>query len=833
MVGVKVDEVIVELKATTEKAKQNVVLYERQFKKSTDNIEASARKANAAVERNLNSMANAGSKSSRELLTQARNVERIGISYQRAATGAKTLANAQARATGALRAQPGVITTVTNLYRTATGPTDAYAVATQRVATANERVAASARRAGAASQTIGRGLTTLGRLAAGAASGLAAGLVFSAVDQGISALGKYVKQAVDAREKTKSLEDAMSALATATDNYVRAAKSGETSTADLQKAFGEQADAMREVLEARRLLAADTALRATEDAVKSINAEFGKLLDGGFILTKQQLDEARRRIQAFRDELAKPTDQRQSQIDLRQQFEEIRKLESQVARTEQATQKFVEQFGLTGEAAAQFADALAQFNTSPLGSPQQIDAGARLLQIFRESGQTLGEIPETNKKIIESLASATEQATKAAGATELIQNGIGAAATQSETFKRSLGEISSLMTTIATKANQIRIPTTRPGNLSGPIPAASPTVFTGEGGSSDLQGSAAEDDLTTSFESQTTAISGLVAATDDLTESRQGATAAGQQLDAATGQTGGQSFDAQRQELILLTDAYSTYGGQLQATVTPLSEAEVRAEALRIEQELLARAMQEGIAITPQLRGEISSLASSYAQAKSEASGFSGTLQQNNQSISQFGSLAKDALKGFISDLRAGKSASEALYNVVNRLADRLIDISLNALFGGLGGSAGGGLFGFAGGGVPSERKRKPRRKFAGGGIIRGAGTGTSDSIIAATPRGPIAVSNGEMIMTADATRQNRQLLEALNRGLKVRGKFATGGVPSGGGSASSVSLGGVTVITVRDEVEALRAAATQPRGRQVLFNFERQNKQALAEARG
>lgn len=63
--------------------------------------------------------------------------------------------------------------------------------------------------------------------------------------------------------------------------------------------------------------------------------------------------------------------------------------------------------------------------------------------------------------------------------------------------------------------------------------------------------------------------------------------------------------------------------------------------------------------------------------------------------------------------------------------------------------------------------------KKAGGGLIVGPGTGTSDSV-------PIWASAGEFMMTAAATRKNRPLLEALNRGASVYapvGKFADGGM--------------------------------------------------------
>lgn len=69
-------------------------------------------------------------------------------------------------------------------------------------------------------------------------------------------------------------------------------------------------------------------------------------------------------------------------------------------------------------------------------------------------------------------------------------------------------------------------------------------------------------------------------------------------------------------------------------------------------------------------------------------------------------------------------------------------------------------------------------RKFSGGGMITGPGTGTSDSILAriAGTGEPIRVANGEYISTAASQRRNRAALEAGNKGatLGVVGQGAT-----------------------------------------------------------
>lgn len=70
-----------------------------------------------------------------------------------------------------------------------------------------------------------------------------------------------------------------------------------------------------------------------------------------------------------------------------------------------------------------------------------------------------------------------------------------------------------------------------------------------------------------------------------------------------------------------------------------------------------------------------------------------------NQALSDTKSLAGDAMSGFISDLRAGKSGMEALSGVLNRFADKLLSLATDQLISGLfkgvlGGGSGGGIFG-------------------------------------------------------------------------------------------------------------------------------------------
>lgn len=148
-------------------------------------------------------------------------------------------------------------------------------------------------------------------------------------------------------------------------------------------------------------------------------------------------------------------------------------------------------------------------------------------------------------------------------------------------------------------------------------------------------------------------------------------------------------------------------------------------------------------------------------------------------------SVEVDGLKGLQDGLLGIINGTESVGSAFKKMADQIIaDLARIAIekaitsiltsFAGGGkpsdGFAGGGLPGFAFGGIPG---------FAdGGGMIRGPGSGTSDSILAILGgRKLIRVSNGESINTAESTRQNWHLIDAMNKG-QVPG-FASGGMPS------------------------------------------------------
>ena len=130
----------------------------------------------------------------------------------------------------------------------------------------------------------------------------------------------------------------------------------------------------------------------------------------------------------------------------------------------------------------------------------------------------------------------------------------------------------------------------------------------------------------------------------------------------------------------------------------------------RITQELLTEAKRAGVVSDAQ-RAEIDIIATQNAK-----------LKQQLNIINEIRTDSQEALKGFISDLRQGKSATEALGNALNKIADKLIDMAVNGLVEGAlgslvkgGGSSGGGLLSSLFSGSASSLP-----KFANGGVSRG-----------------------------------------------------------------------------------------------------------------
>lgn len=162
-----------------------------------------------------------------------------------------------------------------------------------------------------------------------------------------------------------------------------------------------------------------------------------------------------------------------------------------------------------------------------------------------------------------------------------------------------------------------------------------------------------------------------------------------------------------------------------------------------------------------------------------------GALERLEQASENAKGMAKDFLSGLASDLRSGVDGATALANAFGRLADRLMDMALTGIVDSLFSNL-GSVFSFL------KFKEGGIVEAASGGYIRGPGTGTSDSI-------PARLSNGEYVVNAQATRQNLDLLQAINSGRIAQ--FATGGLAgkaglSTGRDRANINVGDINITT-------------------------------------
>lgn len=184
-----------------------------------------------------------------------------------------------------------------------------------------------------------------------------------------------------------------------------------------------------------------------------------------------------------------------------------------------------------------------------------------------------------------------------------------------------------------------------------------------------------------------------------------------------------------------------------------LSEAKLAYDAV-FEREQLGRTDSEA-RIAQRMRGSGLDMSSPIAD----------TLRLND-TLKETKDLLSTAATGFVSDLRAGKTAAEALQNQADRIVTTLLNAAMNkaitGLFGGIMGAfGGGGGFNFAG---------TPGGAFSfGAGGYTGAGPFLADGGYVSGPGGPRSdsinawLSNGEFVVNAASTSLFRPQLEAMN----------------------------------------------------------------------
>lgn len=219
-------------------------------------------------------------------------------------------------------------------------------------------------------------------------------------------------------------------------------------------------------------------------------------------------------------------------------------------------------------------------------------------------------------------------------------------------------------------------------------------------------------------------------------------------------------------------------------------------EQAKAKQELLTAAKAAGLEITPQLTASIETLATAYARAGSESEKLAEDQDKVREMAEEFSDFSKDLFGGFIQDIRNGVSATEALQNALSKVADKLLEIALNAIF------DGGGLFG----GISKLFMSKGGPvKLAGGGRVRGAGGPTSDKV-------PAMLSNGEHVTRTAMVKKHGALLDAINNDRVPR--LAMGGIVgpaaamASAGSRPSVSEQSITNVNFNPVINAQGADA-------------------------
>jgi tape measure domain-containing protein len=223
-------------------------------------------------------------------------------------------------------------------------------------------------------------------------------------------------------------------------------------------------------------------------------------------------------------------------------------------------------------------------------------------------------------------------------------------------------------------------------------------------------------------------------------------------------------YDRESRQILERTAAIQAETAAL-AGINPLiNDYGFAVEKARATQELLTAAKRQGLAITPELEQSIEQLAERYANASVEAEKLAESQNQVRQTAEEMRALGKEVLGSFISDIRSGTSAADALASALGRVADRLLDMALTNLFSPSGGLGGGGLLGgriipgiLHDGGVAGldgygHGRSVPASVFAG---ARRYHTGTNSAGGPALRAGeiPAILQRGEVVIPKDAIR--------------------------------------------------------------------------------
>lgn len=351
------------------------------------------------------------------------------------------------------------------------------------------------------------------------------------------------------------------------------------------------------------------------------------------------------------------------------------------------------------------------------GNPKNIEVTDKLTQAFANLNEKLREGKATN----EDLATAQDAVSEAAktGAPEVAA--FGAA------FAGIVGQINSAIGAMVAARGEI-------GNLTAAANKAlnDPRTWRGAG---------KEDQ----FFNADTAIAGGTA-TDDLLLPLVGPNIVRRPSDLETAanrgyvKPSGGGGKTQAENFESVTKAAQRQIETLKAQAATLGMSEEAAAKLKYETDLLNDAQQKNIKLTPDQKNELTALAGEMA-----------TLEVQTKRATEALEFAKDATKGFVSDLvsglEEGKSVWESFTNAALNLSKKLIDRGLNAIIDKLfeinttasqtktggGGGLFGGILGIVGklfGGGAGAFPTAPGGLYANGGVFGNGINAHSNSVV-------------------------------------------------------------------------------------------------------
>jgi hypothetical protein len=287
-------------------------------------------------------------------------------------------------------------------------------------------------------------------------------------------------------------------------------------------------------------------------------------------------------------------------------------------------------------------------------------------------------------------------------------------------------------------------------------------------------------------------------------------------LGTGRGRTGGGGASAGPNEFEREVEAIRERTRALEMETEVIGKSALETDKARAAFELMAAAKRANLEITPELTDKIDHLAEAYAQAAETVRSMQEAQLASERLAQTITASLKESLSGFISDMRQGKDAAEALADAVGRLADRLVDLGLDMLLSGLFRGAGG-----FGGGILAGIFHK-------GGKVGGSGSTrtVSPAIFAGAPRYhsggigglrpdevPAILQRGELVIPRDMVRQTAE-----------RG--------AGAGAAPQVDVH-VKNVNAFDAPGFLSQALDSEVGQRVLLNFVRANAGAVSTAIG